>query len=140
MRNHDVALRVAARLKELREAQDLSVRALGQRVGLGTEVVSRAERGLQTPTIQTLERLCGGLGVTLSEFFSDERRKAASVGAHRLRRVEMLLTGLSPAAQEQVVASLEGLARALTVQLDNRPVPLQAAAERKAPYRGHRRR
>lgn len=140
MRNQDVALKVAARLRELREERQLSVRALGQRVGLGTEVVSRAERGLQTPTIQTLERLCQGLDVSLSTFFSDERKALPSVASGRVRRLEGLLSGLDPNAQELLVTSFEGVARALTVSFRNRPVPLKAAAERKASYPTRRRR
>lgn len=140
MRNHDVARRVAARLRALREARQLSVRALGQRVGLGTEVVSRAERGLQTPTIQTLQRLCEGLEVSLSAFFAEEPEPVPSLAAGRLRRLAALLQGVAPDEQALLLTSLEGVCRALTSRLDEGPVDLPAAAERRPRYSGRRKR
>lgn len=140
MRNHDVARRIAARLRELRESRQLSVRALGLRAGLGTEVVSRAERGLQTPSVQTLERLCQGLHVTLAEFFSEDGEAIATMTAGRSRRLEALLTRLDPSAQDLVLASLEGLISATTARFQNTAVPLQAAAERKSRYSARQRR
>ncbi len=139
MRNEDVGQRIAARLKELREARQLSVRALGVRAELGTEVVSRAERGLQTPSVQTLERLCGGLDVTLAEFFAEEHRKPGSLAAARVRRLEAILSRLEPGSQDLLVKSLEGLTTALT-RFENTAVPVKAAAERKLSWTGRPRR
>ena len=34
-------------------------------------MLSRAERRERTPSLETLARACGGLGVTLSEFFAE---------------------------------------------------------------------
>lgn len=140
MRNQDVARRLAARLKELREHRQLSVRALGVRAGLGTEVVSRAERGLQTPSIQTLERLCRGLDVSLATFFAEPQQALTSAASRRLRRLELLFSGLDPGAQELMVSSLEGLVSGLSVRFQSGPVPLKAAAERKARYSSRSRR
>jgi transcriptional regulator with XRE-family HTH domain len=93
MRNEDMGAWVATRLRELREAQGLSLRGLARRAGVTTEMVSRAEKNSKTPSVNTLARLCQGLGVSLAEFFGGE-------GARKPAKVEggLALTGVDERA------------------------------------------
>lgn len=125
MRNAVIAAQVPARLKELRLRRELSVRGLGVASGLPTEVVSRAERGLTTPSIGTLAKLCDGLGVTLAEFFSGAVPE--SLPSVKLRRLAALVGGLEPRAQDQLINGLEGLTQ---VTYATQPIALLAAADR----------
>jgi transcriptional regulator with XRE-family HTH domain len=70
---NDVTSFVAARLRALRLERGLSLRQLAKRSDLSPEMLSRAERGERTPTVETLARACSGLGVSLSAFFSEHR-------------------------------------------------------------------
>ncbi|MFH1184172.1 MAG: helix-turn-helix domain-containing protein [Chloroflexota bacterium] len=60
---------VAVRLRELREAQGISMRALAQRSGLSANALSMIERGRASPSVSTLNKLAEALGVSITEFF-----------------------------------------------------------------------
>src|SRR5689334_8792176 len=65
----DLNRRIAERVRELRAAQDLSLDALAGRSGVSRSMISLIERGETSPTAVVLERLAGGLGVTLAALF-----------------------------------------------------------------------
>jgi transcriptional regulator with XRE-family HTH domain len=118
MRDQEVAKRIAERLTHLAEARGLSQRALAKRAGLPPEVVSRAVRGQHTPSVATLERLCDGLGINLSTFFSDAlpatvAEDAPGRGADPARRFGQLVEGLTPRSQAQVLKGVESIVRAV---------------------------
>jgi transcriptional regulator with XRE-family HTH domain len=110
MRDEDIATRVADRLYELREARGLSLRALAKRSGVTTEMASRAERGIKPPGIQTLLKLCDGLGVELSTFFSFDRRAVTRRGD--VNRIARALQLLSPKDRRRAVEGFEIILRA----------------------------
>jgi transcriptional regulator with XRE-family HTH domain len=62
-------LRIAARVRELRGAQQLSLDALATRSGVSRSMISLIERGESSPTAVVLERLATGLGVVLASLF-----------------------------------------------------------------------
>ncbi len=49
-------------LREARERHGLSQRRLARRAGTTQAVVSRIERGLASPSVETLDRLLGAMG------------------------------------------------------------------------------
>ena len=61
--------RIAARVRELRTAQGLSLDALATRSGVSRSMISLIERGESSPTAVVLERLSVGLGVTMAAMF-----------------------------------------------------------------------
>lgn len=69
----DIDKRLAARLKAARQRRDLTLDALAERAGVSRAMISRIERGESSPTAALLDRLCAGLGVTLSALFHEER-------------------------------------------------------------------
>jgi transcriptional regulator with XRE-family HTH domain len=67
---HDAqSVEVGPRLKELREAHGISMRALGQRSGLSANALSMIERGRASPSVSTLNKLAEALGISITEFF-----------------------------------------------------------------------
>jgi transcriptional regulator with XRE-family HTH domain len=56
-------------------AADLSAGSLAQVSGISASMLSRIERGLVSPSVETLERLAQGLHVPTSRFFSDQARR-----------------------------------------------------------------
>lgn len=58
------------RLKQLRQLQELTQQELAERAEMSISFLSSIERGLKSPTIETLEKLADALGVTLSELLS----------------------------------------------------------------------
>ena len=65
----DVHQRIAERVRGLRAARALSLDALATRSGVSRSMISLIERGESSPTAVVLEKLAGGLGVTLPSLF-----------------------------------------------------------------------
>jgi transcriptional regulator with XRE-family HTH domain len=65
------ASRIGAQIKALRIASGVSGGQLAQHAGISSSMLSRVERGLVSPSVETLERIAGGLNVAVSRFFAD---------------------------------------------------------------------
>lgn len=61
--------RIAARVRELRGRQGLSLEALADASGVSRSMISLVERGESSPTAVVLEKLATGLGVSLATLF-----------------------------------------------------------------------
>ncbi len=66
----DVNQRIAARVRELRDAHRLSLDALARTSGVSRSMISLIERGESSPTAVVLDKLAVGLGVTLGALFN----------------------------------------------------------------------
>ncbi|MBV6392832.1 MAG: HTH-type transcriptional regulator PuuR [Anaerolineales bacterium] len=66
---------VATRLRELREGSGVSMRTLAARSGLSANALSMIERGKTSPSVSTLYKLAGALGVSITAFFGAESEK-----------------------------------------------------------------
>jgi transcriptional regulator with XRE-family HTH domain len=91
--NHPEHL-VAQRLRLLRDAKGLSLRALAEKSGLSFNAISRIERGENSPTVATLHLLAQGLGVSVTAFFEDSS-EAAVVFTKQDRRIRSTVNGIT---------------------------------------------
>ena len=66
-RSESVSARFARNLAQCRRASGLSQGELGARSGLSRSHISIMEHGKRAPRIDTLVKLCGGLGVEPQE-------------------------------------------------------------------------
>ena len=71
---------VARLLREEREKQKLSMSRVAEMAGLSQQMVSYVERGMRTPTLETLLRICGALKVDPSEVVRTAVSAAARQG------------------------------------------------------------
>lgn len=70
---HDaVSVNVGERLRELREARNISMRTLASRSGLSANALSMIERGKASPSVSTLYKLADALGVSITAFFATD--------------------------------------------------------------------
>ncbi|MDH6165529.1 transcriptional regulator with XRE-family HTH domain [Variovorax boronicumulans] len=69
------ALRIGAQIRALRMAVGTSAGALAQTSGISASMLSRIERGLVSPSVETLDRVAQGLHVPISRFFGDQARR-----------------------------------------------------------------
>lgn len=60
------------RLRAARQAEDLTMKALGERVGISQAQISQIESGLSAPSLSTLFRLTRALHLSMSEVFADQ--------------------------------------------------------------------
>jgi transcriptional regulator with XRE-family HTH domain len=67
-----ISVDVAQRLRQLREAQQMSMRALARRSGLSANALSMIERGRVSPSVSTLYKVADALGVSITRFFGEE--------------------------------------------------------------------
>lgn len=79
----DVNGRIAQRVRELRQAQGLTLEQLSDRCGVSRSMISVVERGESSPTASLLDKLAAGLGVNLSSLFEAPQAGAVSPLARR---------------------------------------------------------
>lgn len=70
-----VSVNIGERLRELREARKISMRALARDSGLSANALSTIERGKVSPSVSTLYKLADALGVSITAFFGAEGEK-----------------------------------------------------------------
>jgi transcriptional regulator with XRE-family HTH domain len=83
-----ISVNVGERLRELREARNISMRALASRSGLSANALSMIERGKASPSVSTLYKLSEALGVSITAFFSSDSQRKQVVflkGSERAR-------------------------------------------------------
>src|SRR5690348_4019645 len=71
--------RIGPRLRELREAQQLTPEALAGAAGITIQQLARIERGESSPVYWVVANLAGQLGVTLRELASIEHDPSISL-------------------------------------------------------------
>jgi len=69
---------LAARLRDLRAGNGLTLDGLAERTGVSRSMISLIERGESSPTAAVLDKLAGGLGVTLASLFAERDNVEAS--------------------------------------------------------------
>ena len=70
-----VSVNIGERLRELREARNISMRALATRSGLSANALSMIERGRASPSVSTLYKLADALGISITSFFGSDMEK-----------------------------------------------------------------
>lgn len=108
---------VGARLRDMRAAAGLSQRGLAELSGVPHGQISMIETNRSSPSVASLRKILGGLGVTLAEFFEPDRPQSAAVffRAGELRDLTSRLPGA--ARQGRIQLSQVGDARAHNLQI-----------------------
>ncbi|TWH45470.1 helix-turn-helix domain-containing protein [Sporomusa sp. KB1] len=65
-------MNIGQKIKEIREAQNISMNSLSKICEVSQANLSRIESGQQQPAFDTLERIITALGFTLVDFFSTD--------------------------------------------------------------------
>ena len=83
------SVNVGNRLRELREANNISMRGLATKSGLSANALSMIERGKTSPSVSTLYKLADALGVDITAFFGEprERQPVVFIKANERARV-----------------------------------------------------
>ncbi len=83
------SVNVGNRLRELREAHNISMRGLATKSGLSANALSMIERGKTSPSVSTLYKLADALGVDITAFFGEpvERQQFVFLKAQERARV-----------------------------------------------------
>jgi transcriptional regulator with XRE-family HTH domain len=74
-----VSINIGERLRELREARNMSMRALAAKSGLSANALSMIERDRASPSVSTLYKLAEALGVSITSFFGSDTQRTQIV-------------------------------------------------------------
>ena len=66
---------VAKRIRMLRERSRLTRNALANTAGISPTYIYQLESGAKSPTVEYLSYICQALGVSLSDFFKEEKEE-----------------------------------------------------------------
>jgi transcriptional regulator with XRE-family HTH domain len=83
----DIDMRIGKRIRELRADRRLSREGLAALADVSRAMLSRIERGESSPTAQLLNKICSGLGVTLSTLFADTEMRRSPVARRHEQRL-----------------------------------------------------
>src|SRR6185369_13859853 len=107
--NDAVSVNIGERLRELREARNISMRALAARSGLSANALSMIERGRASPSVGTLYKLADALGVSITSFFGSnaQRRQVVFLKADERARVSFTRGVFEGLGGEQFMGRVE---------------------------------
>jgi len=69
------AMDVGSKITLLRNAQGISLTKLAKISGIAQSSLSYIESGKAQPTVETVNKICTALGITLAEFFADTQEQ-----------------------------------------------------------------
>ncbi len=83
--------KIGKNIKKIRMQKGLSQQQLAQKSGISQSFLSALENGKKSPTVDSLNKICRSLGISLAEFFSRERsQEFAALPAEIVTLVEEL--------------------------------------------------
>ena len=90
----DASKDLGARLRKFRTSLNITQGDLARNCGLHKSSVSEMERGIKSPTISTLQRVCDGMGVTVAELFLFDSGEVALESDEAAKRAAALIRHL----------------------------------------------
>lgn len=95
------------RIKNLLEKRGWTIYRLAKNADMSQSTLTNLFNRNYEPTIATLETICKGFGITMSEFFADEEQKVV-FSDEQLELLENW-SGLSPAQKNAMLLIMNGL-------------------------------
>lgn len=62
-------------LKEIRKAQNLTMKQVSERSDISESMLSLIESGKRTPSVRSAQRIAAALGVEWTKFFEEQRNE-----------------------------------------------------------------
>lgn len=81
----DMDVLVGKRIRDLRQARNLSLKSVAESSGLSIGLISQVERGLSSPSLRVLGMLSGALGVNIGHFFPSPANDQREVNSPIMR-------------------------------------------------------
>jgi transcriptional regulator with XRE-family HTH domain len=101
------------RIREIRMANNQKLLNISQITGLSQPFISEIERGIKVPSLETLEKICTALGITLAEFFAETQEREPL--PPEIRKLVEIAKNLNPVQLELVIGIMKEMAK------DNEP-------------------
>lgn len=97
-------MNIGDRIKYFRELSGLSGKKLAEKAGLDSSQIYKLESNNTNPSIESLERICNVLGISLSEFFSES--PAPSQPTY-VRKLIAAVDGLDPITIDKLIRIIQ---------------------------------
>ena len=68
---HELSVRFGKRVKELRKINSMTQNELAEKAELSKDYIGLIERGLRSPSLQTIYRIADSLEVSISNLFEE---------------------------------------------------------------------
>jgi transcriptional regulator with XRE-family HTH domain len=106
---------VGQRLRKLRVSLDMSPEAVSEATGgaVTGSYIRRIEKGLNAPTIETLDRLLRAMGSNIGLFFEYQVDDSAELPAQDRRFRNIVQRGLSGAQRDDIISMIRIIERSL---------------------------
>lgn len=101
-----LAQQVGERIRVIRCQRKISVEALALQCGINPAYLGCVERGLQNPTLLTLERICAGLQVGIGELFIEPHTSFQSAA---FQHIESIMRDLTPEQRKKLVQIIDAV-------------------------------
>lgn len=117
---------IAKTIAKYRKAKNLTQQALGERLGVSNQAVSKWENGSSSPDISIIPELANVLGISLDQFFGISGKDRKHTKCHPddfpeaayddllqlfFKSIKMRFTNVGPSDEEQLEAIREGMKR-----------------------------
>lgn len=80
---------LGSRIRTMRQARRLTLRALASRAGVTESFLSQVERDVTNPSIASVQRIARGLDLSIAQLFADEPSTGRVVRRAERRRAEL---------------------------------------------------
>ena len=96
-------MNIGERLRFLREQAGISGKALAEKIGLVPSQINKIEHNVTKPSIDSLERICDALGITLGDFFSADTLELEP----EIQRLLQSAKKLTPTEREKLIELID---------------------------------
>lgn len=119
--NNRLAQEVGAKIKYLRLKRGLSQEALALSCDMNPAFLGHVERGMRSPTLNTLQRICDGLGITLTELLLTDPQPDTQTSGHTaaIQHVVDRMQQLTPAQAGHVADLIDQICLLINEPLQN---------------------
>ena len=103
----DIITFIPQRIEDLKQKKRITAYALAAKAGINQSALSNIQKKGTLPTLETLQKICNGLGVTMSQFFADEYDRPV-LTEYQIRFLNNL-DSIPESGREKVDLYLQGL-------------------------------
>ena len=98
----EIALKVGARIRYFRTLKELSQEKLALEAGINPAFLGHLERGLKSPTVDTLAKISEALNITLSKLLDFEEEKGVKT-SEIVDKLAVIIENLPNEDSERIV-------------------------------------
>lgn len=91
----ELASVVGERIRRIRKEEGLSLELFALRCDMNAAYIGHIERGVQNPTLNTLERICKGLDISVEDLFKD-KNSTVDMNSATMHYLAQITSDLSP--------------------------------------------